>query len=77
MKREASGDTTACQTLGLTWVVRPIKDAPVALRLLDTDGELVLDARETEAKARAEAEEPCARGGTRTVGMRGGSLIRA
>ncbi len=56
VEREVVADTTPCQTLGLVWGVRSIKDAPVAVRLLDAQGELVLDAREVETKGRMNAE---------------------
>ncbi|WP_394845734.1 Uma2 family endonuclease [Pendulispora brunnea] len=55
VERQVEGETTHCATLRLTWAVRPIKKWPVALRLLDADGNLVLNEAETEARAR-EAE---------------------
>ena len=56
VERKVAGDTTPCLALGWTWVVRPVEDEPVGLRLLDADGELVLTHAEAEARGRAEAE---------------------
>jgi len=53
VEREVDTDTTPCLTLNLAWVVRPIPDAAVALRLADPSGALVLTALESaEARVR-------------------------
>ena len=56
VERRVEGDTTPCLTLRSRWVVRSVEDVPAALRLVDSRGELVLDAREAAVK-RAETEE--------------------
>src|SRR5262249_23918427 len=43
VERHIEGETTHCATLRLIWAVRPIKKWPVALRLLDANGHLVLN----------------------------------
>jgi hypothetical protein len=64
VERAVAGDETPCLTLGVSWVVRPVEDAPVGLRLIDGEGRLLEvpeeaaeRAREAEAKGRAVAEE--------------------
>jgi hypothetical protein len=70
VERLIGEDRTPCLTLGLNWVVCPVEDEPVGLRLIDDEGRLLevpeeaaerareaeAKAREAEAKARTEAE---------------------
>jgi Uma2 family endonuclease len=51
---ELGSDRTACVTLGLYWVVRPVDGEPAGLRLADEHGTLVEVPEETEARGRAE-----------------------
>lgn len=55
VERVVTLDRTACVTLNLGWVVTPISEEPVGLRLLRANGEFVETAREAETRAR-EAE---------------------
>lgn len=55
VERRLEADATACATLGLSWVVLPVEDEPVGLRLADADGALVPNALEAE-RAAHEAE---------------------
>ncbi len=55
VERVISDDRTPCLTLGLNWVVCPVEDEPVGLRLIDDEGRL-LEVPE-EAAARQAAEE--------------------
>lgn len=59
VERERTGDRTPCLALGLVWVVRPVADQAVGLRLADEAGTLIDNRAEAEAK-RAEAEAKCA-----------------
>jgi Uma2 family endonuclease len=70
VERRIGEDRTPCLTLGVNWIVCPVEDEPVGLRLADDDGRLLevpeeAEARhaadasvraETEARGRAEAE---------------------
>ena len=63
VERQIGGDRTPCLTLGLNWVVCPVQDEPVGLRLIDDSGrflevpeEAAERARAAEASARTEAE---------------------
>ena len=55
VERVVASDRTACVTLNLGWVVTPVAEERVGLRLERADGELVETAREAEVRAR-EAE---------------------
>ena len=55
VERRVEADATACTTLGLSWVVCPVEDEPVGLRLADADGRIVPNALEAE-RAAHEAE---------------------
>jgi Uma2 family endonuclease len=66
VERLIGEDRTPCLTLGLNWVVCPVEDEPVGLRLIDDDGRLLEVPEEAEARGRAEeargrAEEARAR----------------
>ncbi len=51
-------DRTTCVTLNLGWVVTPIAEEPVGLRLERANGELVVTAHEAaEARVRELEEE--------------------
>jgi Uma2 family endonuclease len=63
VERLIGEDRTPCLTLGLNWVVCPVEDEPVGLRLIDDDGRMLEvpeeaseRARAAEAQARTEAE---------------------
>jgi hypothetical protein len=58
VERVVEGDVTPCLTLGLWFVVRPIGELPIALRVArDADGkDLLLSPLETAERARQEAE---------------------
>lgn len=56
VERVVTLDRTACVTLNLGWVVTPIAEEPVGLRLVRANGELVETAREAETRAREAAE---------------------
>ncbi len=58
VERVVTGDSTACITLGLHWVVRPGENLAFALRLAeDAPGEiLLLTTGEAETRAREVAE---------------------
>jgi Uma2 family endonuclease len=64
VERLIGEDRTPCLTLGLNWIVCPVENEPVGLRLVDDEGRLLEvpeeaaeRARKAEAQARAEAEE--------------------
>ena len=66
VERVIGGDRTPCLALGLNWIVCPIDDAPVGLRLADDEGRLLETAIEASNRARVEeararAEEARAR----------------
>jgi Uma2 family endonuclease len=63
VERVVVGDRATCVTLSLGWVVAPVAEEPVGLRLESADGQLVESAheaivreREVEARAREAAE---------------------
>jgi Uma2 family endonuclease len=63
IERIVANDRTPCLTLGLNWVVLPVEDEPIGLRLVDDEGRLLEvpeeaseRAREAEAEARTRAE---------------------
>lgn len=56
VERVVTSDRTACVTLNLGWVVTPVAEERVGLRLERADGELVETAREAEVRAREAAE---------------------
>jgi Uma2 family endonuclease len=56
VERVVTLDRTACVTLNLGWVVAPISEEPVGLRLKGANGELVETAQESETRAREAAE---------------------
>jgi Uma2 family endonuclease len=56
VEREVEGDRTPCVTLGLTWIVAPVGEEPIGLRLEDAEGRLVESKVEAEVAARAAAE---------------------
>jgi Uma2 family endonuclease len=60
VERRVERETSPCLTLRSTWVVRPVEEGVMGLRLLDARGELVLDARETEARRAAREEQRAA-----------------
>ena len=55
VERTVEGDRSPCLTLDREWVTARVDVEPIGLRLADATGALVLDAHETETKAR-EAE---------------------
>jgi Uma2 family endonuclease len=57
VERLIGEDRTPCLTLGLNWVVCPVEDEPVGLRLADDEGRLLEVREEAEARARVLAEE--------------------
>ena len=65
VERVIADDRTPCLTLGLNWVVRPVEEEPVGLRLVDDEGRLLEVPEEAEARRtaeqRARAEEERAR----------------
>ena len=66
VERQIVGDSTPCLSLGLIWVVRPVEDQGVGLRLADDAGRLLETREEAESRGRAEeatgrAEEAKAR----------------
>jgi Uma2 family endonuclease len=56
VERIIGDDRTPCLTLGLNWVVCPVEEEPVGLRLVDDEGRLLDVPEEAEARARAAAE---------------------
>jgi Uma2 family endonuclease len=54
VERLIGEDRTPCLTLGLSWVVCPVEDEPVGLRLIDDEGRLLEVPEEAEARGRAE-----------------------
>ncbi len=56
VEREVRDDTSPCLTLGLNWVITPVEDEPVGLRVAKEDGTLVLNEQESERAARLAAE---------------------
>jgi Uma2 family endonuclease len=56
VERAIAGDRTPCLTLGLNWIVHPVEDQPVGLRLADDNGRLLEVPEEASERARAEAE---------------------
>lgn len=56
VERALDGERTPCVTLGLTWVLSESAADALSLRLEDTTGALLLDAREAETRAREVAE---------------------
>jgi Uma2 family endonuclease len=55
VERLIGEDRTPCLTLGLQWIVCPVEDEPVGLRLVDDQGRM-LEVPEEAAEARAESE---------------------
>jgi Uma2 family endonuclease len=55
VERLIGDDRTPCLTLGLNWVVRPVQDEPIGLRLIDDEGRL-LEVPEEAADRRAQDE---------------------
>jgi Uma2 family endonuclease len=55
VERLIGEDRTPCLTLGLHWIVCPVEDEPVGLRLVDDQGRM-LEVPEEAAEARAESE---------------------
>jgi Uma2 family endonuclease len=55
VERLIGEDRTPCLTLGLNWVVCPVEDEPVGLRLVDDEGRL-LEVPEEAAERRAQDE---------------------
>jgi hypothetical protein len=53
VEREVTGERTPCRTLGLDWVIVPVQQEPVGLRLVDSAGRSLLLPEEAEAQARA------------------------
>ena len=53
VERQIADDRTPCLTLGLNWVVWPVEDEPVGLRLIDDEGRLLEVAEEAAERARA------------------------
>ncbi len=56
VERVVTDDRTPCLVLGLEWVVRPVEEFPVGLRLADGHGVLVPTELEEAQAARSEAE---------------------
>jgi Uma2 family endonuclease len=56
VERLIGEDRTPCLTLGLNWIVCPVEDELVGLRLVDDEGRLLQVPEEAE-KARADAEK--------------------
>lgn len=56
VERVVTSDRTTCVTLNLGWVVRPVAEEPVGLRLERANGDLVETAREAAVRAREAAE---------------------
>jgi Uma2 family endonuclease len=56
VERLIGEDRTPCLTLGLNWVVCPVEDEPVGLRLVDDEGRLLEVPEEAAERARGEAE---------------------
>jgi Uma2 family endonuclease len=66
VERVIGEDRTPCLVLGLNWIVCPVEDEPIGLRLIDDEGRFLEVPEEAEARARAEeararAEEARAR----------------
>jgi len=61
VERVVTVDRAQCVTLGWIWIVCPIEECPVGLRLEEARGELVMSASEVERaesrKARAESQD--------------------
>jgi hypothetical protein len=57
VERVVTGDHSPCLTLGLDWVVSPVEDQPVGLRLADGDGRLVEVPEEAAERRIRELEE--------------------
>jgi Uma2 family endonuclease len=55
VERQIGEDRTPCLALGLHWVVCPVEDEPVGLRLIDDEGRLLEVPEEAEARHAAEA----------------------
>jgi hypothetical protein len=55
VERVIAEDRTLCLTLGVSWVVCPVEDEPVGLRLIDDDGRL-LEVPEEAAERGRQAE---------------------
>jgi Uma2 family endonuclease len=56
VERIIGDDRTPCLTLGLNWMVCPIPNAAVGLRLIDDEGRFLETETEAEARGRAAAE---------------------
>jgi Uma2 family endonuclease len=56
VERRIVDDRTPCLTLGVNWVVCPVEDQPVGLRLIDDEGRLLEVPEEAAERARSEAE---------------------
>ena len=56
VERVIGEDRTPCLTLGLNWVVCPVEEEPVGLRLIDDAGRLLEVPEEAEARGRLAAE---------------------
>ncbi len=56
VERVIAEDRTPCLTLGLNWVVCPVADEPVGLRLVDDEGRFLEVPEEAQAR-RAETAE--------------------
>jgi hypothetical protein len=54
VERVIGDDRTPCLTLGLSWIVCPVEDEPIGLRLVDDVGKMLEVPEEAEARARAE-----------------------
>jgi hypothetical protein len=63
VERVVTADRTPCLTLGLTFVVRPVEDQPVGLRLECDDGRLLASQEEAAEQRIRELEEELRRRG--------------